>query len=64
MSDEMRLLARAGKTFYFATLWLDKRVRQDAALAYTFCRTVDDIADGDLEQGARDMHLRDIAGTI
>lgn len=64
MSDEMRLLARAGKTFYFATLWLDKRVRQDAALAYTFCRTVDDIADGDLEEATRDTYLRDIARAV
>jgi phytoene synthase len=64
MSDEMRLLARAGKTFYFATLWLDKSVRQDAALAYTFCRTVDDIADGDLEEGTRDTYLRDIARAV
>lgn len=47
MSGEMRLIAKAGKTFYFATLWLEKRVRFDAALAYDFCRKVDDIADAE-----------------
>lgn len=64
MSDEMRLLAKAGKTFYFATLWLDKRTRHDAALAYTFCRTVDDIADGDLDEATRDEFLRELVGAI
>jgi phytoene synthase len=61
MSGEMRLISKAGKTFYFATLWLDKRVRFDAALAYDFCRTVDDIADGALSDGERDAQLREIA---
>jgi phytoene synthase len=61
MSGEMRLISKAGKTFYFATLWLDKRVRFDAALAYDFCRTVDDIADGTLSDGERDAQLREIA---
>ena len=64
MSDEMRRLAKAGKTFYFSTLWLDKRTRQDAALAYAFCRTVDDIADGDLTEAARERDLREIARAL
>lgn len=64
MSAGMRLLAKAGKTFYFATLWLDKRARHDAALAYMFCRTVDDIADGDLEQSIREERLQEIARAV
>jgi phytoene synthase len=64
MSGEMRLISKAGKTFYFATLWLEKRVRFDAALAYDFCRTVDDIADGALSNTERDAQLREIAVAV
>jgi phytoene synthase len=45
MSDALRRMARGGKTFYFASLWLDRSVRENAAIAYSFCRMVDDIAD-------------------
>jgi phytoene synthase len=38
-------MARGGKTFYFASMWLDRSVRENAAIAYSFCRMVDDIAD-------------------
>jgi phytoene synthase len=64
MSGEMRLISKAGKTFYFATLWLEKGVRYDAALAYDFCRTVDDIADGDLSRPERDKRLHEIARAV
>lgn len=64
MSGEMRLISKAGKTFYFATLWLEKGVRYDAALAYDFCRTVDDIADGDLSRPERDERLHEIARAV
>ncbi len=42
---ELQHMSRAGKTFYFASLWLDQSIRKDVAVAYSFCRTVDDIAD-------------------
>lgn len=61
MSGEMQLISRAGKTFYFATLWLEKRVRYEAALAYNFCRTVDDIADGAVASPDRNSELQEIA---
>ena len=38
-------MARGGKTFFFASRWLTPRARLDAATAYSFCRTVDDLAD-------------------
>lgn len=38
-------MARAGKTFFFATRWLHKSVVDDTVAVYNFCRTVDDIAD-------------------
>lgn len=64
MSNEMRLISQAGKTFYFATLWLEKSVRCHAALAYDFCRTVDDIADGVLSTTERDTQLRAIGRAV
>ncbi len=64
MSGEMRLISKAGKTFYFATLWLDKRMRYDAALAYDFCRTVDDIADADPARPDRDEFLRGVCDAV
>ncbi len=45
MNVNLRPMARAGKTFYFAALWLPREIRDDAARAYTFCRAVDDLAD-------------------
>lgn len=57
MSNEMRLISKAGKTFYFATLWLSKSVRYDAARAYNFCRIVDDIADASPARPDRDAYL-------
>jgi phytoene synthase len=45
VSDALRHMAKGGKTFYFASMWLDRSVRNDAAVAYSFCRMVDDIAD-------------------
>lgn len=45
MSGDIRHMSRAGKTFYFASMWLDRDARAKAAVAYCFCRTVDDLAD-------------------
>lgn len=64
MSGEMQLISRAGKTFYFATLWLQRQARYDAALAYNFCRTVDDIADSAVSQPDRDVQLGEIARAV
>jgi phytoene synthase len=60
----MRLISKAGKTFYFATLWLERSVRWDAALAYDFCRCVDDIADGEPAREDRDSYLRTLASAV
>lgn len=52
MRSELRHMARAGKTFFFASLWLPREIRNDAAIAYTFCRAVDDIADESASDGS------------
>ena len=38
-------MAKAGKTFFFATRWLNNSIYNDTVILYNFCRTIDDIAD-------------------
>lgn len=57
MKSELALMSRAGKTFYFSTLWLDQRTRREAAIAYAFCRRIDDIADASPQARDRDEVL-------
>jgi phytoene synthase len=64
MNAEMRLIRRAGKTFYFATLWLPKQVGLDAARAYDFCRAIDDWADATPAPPDRESRLRQIATAV
>ena len=42
------VLARHGKSFYWASFFLGKDLADRAAQLYQFCRYVDDLADGDL----------------
>lgn len=64
MNAEMHNLRKAGKTFYFASLWLPRQVRLKAALAYNFCRAVDDYADALPAHPDRDDKLLTIAAAI
>ncbi len=64
MTNEMRLISKAGKTFYFATFWLSKAVRHDAARAYDFCRCIDDIADTSPSRPDRDSYLSGVKSAI
>ncbi|MGB0449431.1 MAG: phytoene/squalene synthase family protein [Porticoccaceae bacterium] len=43
-----QVLARHGKSFYWASLFLGTALADRAARLYQFCRFVDDLADGDL----------------
>ena len=43
-----QVLARHGKSFYWASFFLGRKLADRAARLYEFCRFVDDIADGDL----------------
>ena len=43
-----QVLARHGKSFYWASLFLGATLANRAARLYQFCRFVDDLADGDL----------------
>ena len=49
------VLARHGKTFYWASLFLGSHLADRAARLYQFCRYVDDLADGDLPHRAESL---------
>ena len=44
-------LAANGKSFHWAHRFLGERMGSDAASLYAFCRLLDDMADGDIENG-------------
>jgi phytoene synthase len=44
-------LKRNGKTFWFASLFLPKQMATDAAILYSFCRNLDDVADQSTASG-------------
>jgi len=47
-SQPQQILARHGKSFYWASKFLGADLAERAAQLYLFCRYVDDLADGDL----------------
>ncbi len=56
-------IRRNGKTFWFASLFLPKQMATDAAILYSFCRNLDDVADQATASGpSRDpiQHLEQI----
>lgn len=56
-------LKRNGKTFWFASLFLPRQIATDAAVLYSFCRNLDDVADQTTKSGpSRDSvrHLEQI----
>ena len=61
-SSSKQVLARHGKSFYWASLFLGQTLAQRAARLYEFCRFVDDIADGDLPH--RQESLSDISHSL
>jgi len=57
-----QVLARHGKTFYWASKFLGIELADRAARLYQFCRYVDDLADGDLPD--RQESLEDIRARL
>jgi phytoene synthase len=57
-----QVLARHGKSFYWASFFLGSRLANNAARLYEFCRFVDDLADGDLPN--RQESLEDIRQSL
>ena len=50
-ADALDTLAKNGKSFYWASRLLGRQMAADAAELYSFCRLLDDIADGDAAGG-------------
>ncbi len=45
LKDSLSLIKANGKSFYWASLFLTKKITQEAITLYSFCRILDDIAD-------------------
>ena len=45
-------LAVNGESFHWAKRFLGKKMGSEAAKLYAFCRLLDDMADGDIENGS------------
>ena len=61
-SASQRILAKYGKSFYWASFFLNKDQAEKAARLYKFCRYVDDLADGNQSDKLR--LLQEIHTTI
>lgn len=63
-NEHLKIMSRQGKTFYFAARWLCPDIRNQVAIAYQFCRMVDDIADQTTDPQIRDQSLGSIYDSI
>ena len=50
-------LKQNGKTFHWARRFLGQEMGGDAAMLYSFCRILDDMADGDIEGGPKRLKV-------
>lgn len=57
-SDAATIMKRNGKSFWFASLFLPRRVAADAARLYAFCRKMDDLADVAVTEESRAVLAR------
>jgi phytoene synthase len=55
--DAEALLAANGRSFYWASRLLGRQMAGNAARLYAFCRVLDDMADGDIEDGAQQLAI-------
>lgn len=62
VSDPELVLATSGESFHWAKRFLGRKMGYDAARLYSFCRVLDDMADGDIPNGHE--HLQDIQTTL
>ncbi len=56
------ILATSGESFFWARRFLGRKMGHDAAVLYSFCRILDDMADGDIPDGPE--HLAEIQGLL
>ena len=58
LNQPEQILATSGESFFWARRFLGRKRGHDAAVLYSFCRVLDDMADGDIPDGP--AHLRQI----
>lgn len=63
-SQGRAVLARHGRSFWLASLFLASDQRDDAALLYAFCREVDDLADETPDPDEARAGLRDVRAEL
>ena len=62
LDNPEKILATSGESFFWARRFLGKKMGHDAAVLYSFCRVLDDMADGDLPDGFE--HLSTIQASL
>ena len=62
LDNPEKILATSGESFFWARRFLGKKMGHDAAVLYSFCRVLDDMADGDLPEGFK--HLSTIQASL
>ena len=51
------LLATHGRSFHWASRLLGRQIAGNAAQLYAFCRVLDDMADGDIDDGPQQLEI-------
>lgn len=51
LNQPEQILATSGESFFWARRFLGRKMGHDAAVLYSFCRVLDDMADGDIPDG-------------
>ncbi|WP_106478429.1 phytoene/squalene synthase family protein [Phytohalomonas tamaricis] len=64
MQQAQQTLAKHGKSFWFASRFMDKRDARDAAQLYMVCRELDDLADQEMPDPAMNAQARQRLSTI
>jgi len=62
LDNPEKILATSGESFFWARRFLGKKMGHDAAVLYSFCRILDDMADGDIPEGPE--HLMTIQSSL
>ena len=62
LDNPEKILATSGESFFWARRFLGKKMGHDAAVLYSFCRILDDMADGDIPDGPE--HLMTIQSSL
>ena len=55
LNNPEQILATSGESFFWARRFLGKKMGHDAAILYSFCRVLDDMADGDILDGPEQL---------